>query len=358
MIVVGIPSYNEADNIGLLTKTIDTALQTLHIDAIIVNADSASTDNTTEVFIQTATKSTKVALTSDKKGKGYNVQAILQFTASTEDAEGCVLIDGDITSFEPEWLLKQIDALRSGKDFIVPTYARNYQEGNTTNHFAYPLIGMHFQGKAPRQPLSGDFGISKKFVQYMLLQKWHSFTYGYGIDIFLSLHAMKSGHRIAEVALGKKIHTPSFSKMIPMFKEVATSYYETMRILSVENSESCAEIDQIISPLLTTTNPLSDDDISKRRSDAYTIYCQTPSLLHDVTLESTSKVDEKLWAKVLIDHENIRESYSSEALALSILPWYLMRASTYLETCKTPEAASKEINSQFAYIVNQWSKAA
>ena len=76
-----------------------------------------------------------------------------------------LLIDGDVTSFEPEWLARHTELLLNDADYTIPTYSRNYQEGNTTNHFVYPLVGVHSSGKAPRQPISGDFGISRRFAK-------------------------------------------------------------------------------------------------------------------------------------------------------------------------------------------------
>ena len=59
MIIIGIPTYNEADNISRLTQKIDRVADKLGVAVIIVNADSASTDDTVTVFMNTSTKNKK-----------------------------------------------------------------------------------------------------------------------------------------------------------------------------------------------------------------------------------------------------------------------------------------------------------
>ena len=354
MIVVGIPTYNEADNISSLTKKIDQVADSMGLSIIIVNADSASTDDTTNVFLDTPTKSKKVSIQNKSKGKGRNIHAILRYVADNADAIGCVLIDGDITSFDESWLAKQAAMLRKGYDYVVPTYARNYQEGNTTNHFAYPLLGMHFNGVAPRQPIAGDFGLSVRFAKYMMQQRWHSYTSGYGIDIFLTLHALCGDFRVTEISLGKKLHKPSFGKMIPMFREVAASYYETARELFGNEAMANIPLNQIDAPKLIQVQPLSDEVIAERKREAMELYDRATSFITATTLKPSTRVTKKLWVDVLITHERMTGQADSRSIAESILPWYLMRVITYLEENHNSEKATDEIKRQFDLAVRQW----
>ena len=82
----------------------------------------------------------------------------------------------------------------------------------------------------------------------MTEQRWHDYAYGYGIDIFLTLHALCSGLKVTEIPLGKKVHKPSFNKMIPMFREVATSYYETVQELLTSKAKHNISLDQVDAP--------------------------------------------------------------------------------------------------------------
>lgn len=355
MITVGIPTYNEADNIASLTEKIDQVADSLGLDITIVNADSTSTDDTIDVFLNTPTKSKKVSIQNKSKGKGRNIHSILRYVADNKDAIGCVLIDGDITSFDESWLAKQAAMLRKGYDYVVPTYARNYQEGNTTNHFAYPLLGMHFNGFAPRQPIAGDFGLSVRFAKYMMQQKWHDYAYGYGIDIFLTLHGLCGNFKVTEIYLGKKLHKPSFSKMIPMFREVAASYYETAcELFSDETAAANVSLSQIKAPKLMQTQPLSDEAIGERKREAIELYVRATSFMTAMTLSPSTRVTRELWSDVLITHEHMIGRVDPCDIAESILPWYLMRVVTYLEDNHNAEKATEEIQRQFNLAVRQW----
>lgn len=356
MIVVGIPTYNEADNIAQLTCQVDAAALALGISITIVNADSASTDETSEVFLGTPTHCPKVSIKNSEKGKGRNIAAILRWVAEVSEVDGCVLIDGDVTSFEPEWLARHLELLLNDADYTIPTYSRNYQEGNTTNHFVYPLIGAHFSGKAPRQPISGDFGISRRFAKHLVEQQWHEYTWGYGIDIFMTLHALYGSFNVTEVLLSKKVHKPSFDKMIPMFTEVAASYYATMHLLQ-DTHEGRVHLKTIEHTTeLISTIPLSTEKIAERRVVAQKIYDESKenSCVPELDVMFYNEVGFTQWAQILVAHELKIATVEPLVLARSILPWYLLRVVYYLQTNKTPLHATHEIDKQFQYVVKLW----
>ena len=354
MIVIGIPTYNEADNISSLTKKIDQVARSMGLEIIIVNADSASTDDTVNTFLNTPTNNEKVAIRNNTKGKGRNIYSILSYTADDQAIVGCILIDGDITSFNKSWLTNQVEMIRKGYDYIIPTYARNYQEGNTTNHFAYPLLGMHFNGVAPRQPIAGDFGLSAQFARHMMSQRWHDYAYGYGIDIFLTLHALCGSFNAAEIPLGKKLHKPSFGKMISMFREVATSYYETACELLNNKIALNISLDQTDAPKLIDVEPLTAGAIVDRKLEAMNLYASATNLLPTMTLDASTRVTKELWIDALIAHERMLGKVESHGIAESILPWYLMRVVTYLEDNMAAEKATDEVQQQFSLAVRQW----
>ncbi|MEE8112871.1 MAG: glycosyltransferase [Nitrososphaerales archaeon] len=54
-LVVGIPSYNEADNIHFVVRQVAQGLNQYfpHLDTAIVNIDNHSEDGTKEIFLQT-----------------------------------------------------------------------------------------------------------------------------------------------------------------------------------------------------------------------------------------------------------------------------------------------------------------
>ena len=74
--MVGIPSYNEADNIAFVAKQCDEGLRQYFPDqkGIIVNVDNDSTDDTRGAFLGMETETPKFSISTPEgvKGKGNN----------------------------------------------------------------------------------------------------------------------------------------------------------------------------------------------------------------------------------------------------------------------------------------------
>jgi len=198
--------------------------------ALIVNMDSQSTDGTNRVFLNTKTKIEKMTLSVNRqpRGKGANIFALLKLSKKL-GAKYIATIDADITTITEKWPKLLLDPIIKKKaDFVAPIYTRNRYEGNTTNHFCFPLLYAWF-GYKIHQPIGGDFAFNQYFVDYILKQRKNKDAFLYGIDIFLSAHALGGNFRIKEEYLGRKIHKPSFNKIIPMFQQVAAT---TLFVLS------------------------------------------------------------------------------------------------------------------------------
>ena len=225
-IIIGIPSYNEHDSIAFVVKQIDKGIQKFYNynKCLIVNLDSDSKDRTKEVFLKTYTRTPKKYINTGSKprGKGKNLLRLFQLCQELA-AEYVVTIDADIKTIGPNWIPSLLEPLiKEGFDYCVPMYSRNRFEGNITNHFAYPLV-YTIHGVEVRQPIGGDFGISRRFCNYLLKQSIHETTLKFGIDIFMTCHAISGGFDLKQVYLGRKFHRPSFYHMIPTFQHVFES---------------------------------------------------------------------------------------------------------------------------------------
>jgi len=225
-IIVGIPTYNEADSIANTVQKIDRGLVKYFPDyrSLIVNIDSKSDDGTRRVFLSTKTKTAKISLMSNRqlRGKGANIFLLLKLSKKFGTTY-IATIDADITTITEKWPKLLLNPIIQGEaDFVTPVYTRNRYEGNTTNHFCLPLLYAWF-GKQLNQPIGGDFAMNDRFADYVLKQRKPKSSFLYGIDIFLSTHAVGANFKIQEAYLGRKIHKPSFDKIVPMFQQVATT---------------------------------------------------------------------------------------------------------------------------------------
>ncbi|MED2665638.1 glycosyltransferase [Bacillus thuringiensis] len=349
MIAIGIPTYNEAKNISKLTQLIDCVAVKIGLEIVIINADNNSPDNTATIFTSVKTLNKKISVVTKEVGKGFNIKAIIDIVNNLDNCEGCILIDGDITSFSESWLKKFIELLIDKVDFVVPNYSRSFQEGNTTNHFVYPLINYHTNGNCPRQPIAGDFGLSKNFIKFLVNSvHWHKYCYGYGIDIFLTLHAVYNNFRIEEINLDRKEHNPSFGKMVDMFVEVASSYYETSKIIF----ESKKKNGIFNTAVIKSSNPsvlfspkifLSPEEILKKKEEANKILASKETILN---MRKDIEINPSVWVEILLAHEKRIGQVDSQLLAKSILPYYLLRVVDYLQNISNVKDAELNIEKE------------
>lgn len=237
-IIVGIPTYNEADSITNTALKIDRGLVRYFpkYKALLVNLDSQSLDGTSRVFSNTKIKTEKASISSNRRGKGANIFALLEISRKLR-AKYIATIDADITTIAEKWPKLLLDPIVEGRaDFVTPIYTRDRYDGNITNHFCFPLLYAWF-GRKINQPIGGDFAFNRNFVDYIITQQRNKDSFLYGIDIFLSAHALGGGFRIEEEYLGRKIHKPSFEKIIPMFRQVAATTFFVLSKYKNKNSD-------------------------------------------------------------------------------------------------------------------------
>ena len=221
--VVGIPTRNEAATVSTVARTADAGLALAGSDraGVIVLADNGSTDGTVDRFLETEVRARKVVVRSggEGTGKGTNVFALMD-KAVELGASRLVLIDGDIRSAEPEWVGRLAHAVEGpAPTMAAPIYRRNRYEANSTNHLVCPLLGALF-GSTLQQPIAGDFAFNRAFLQRVAAWRRPASASLYGIDVWLTANALREGHRVVEVPLGRKIHNSPFPKMLFLPQQV------------------------------------------------------------------------------------------------------------------------------------------
>jgi glycosyltransferase involved in cell wall biosynthesis len=233
-IVVGIPSYNEADNIAYPTDVASRGLCECFPNqkCVIINVDNYSPDGTKNVFLGTPTKVPKIYISTPKgvKGKGNNFRNL--FEAAVElNARAIVVVDADLKSITPQWIRYLGEPLLGRFDFVAPIYARHKYDGSITNHIAYPMLRSLF-GLRVRQPIGGDFGFSGKLARAFLSEKlWNDKIANFGIDIWMTTIAIARRFNICQAFLGSpKVHNPKdpAKDLGPMFAQVISTLFDLM----------------------------------------------------------------------------------------------------------------------------------
>jgi len=348
-IVVGIPSYNEADTIVNVVKQVDRGLNQYFPDKskVIINSDNNSPDNTKEAFLQTETKTPKIYISTPEgvKGKGNNLRNLFEKIKDL-DARFAMTVDADIKSIAPDWVNCLISPQIEGYDFITPVYYRHKYDGFITNHLCYPII-YGVLGYNIRQPIGGDMGFSRKMVEKFLEQEWSDDICNYGIDIFMTLSAIKFEIKLAQADLGVKAHKPSTFKLDAMFLQVANTLFN---FLKENKSFWQKKVELKTPPLVAQTKermeinelPVNHQEIKEKAFFEFSKNyedikkCFLPDTLRSLEKmyfeDKSLEIDIDLWTKIIYEIiYRYVSNHSKETIIKSLRALYYGRVTCYMD---------------------------
>ena len=247
-ILIGIPSYNNAETIGHVIRAVKLGHAKYYPGkrAVLINSDGGSTDGTREAA-QTAFDEDIYDLSLVHRpqepiegvtttylgipGKGSAFKAVFE-AAHLLGAKACAVFDSDLRSITPEWVqLLLAPVLEKGYGYVCPFYRRYKYDGTITNSIAYPLTRALY-GRRVRQPIGGDFGFSGELVsQYLEKDVWETDVARFGIDIWMTTTAMVEGFKICQSFMGAKIHDVKDpgADLGPMFEQVVGTIFLLMK---------------------------------------------------------------------------------------------------------------------------------
>lgn len=233
-VVVGIPSYNEADSITFPTKQAAQGLRLYfsQFKCVIINCDNHSPDGTKEIFLNTPTDVPKIYISTPPgiRGKGNNLRALF-YKACQLGAKAIIVVDADLKSITPKWIKNLAEPIFNNFTFVSPLYVRHKYDGTITNSIAYPLIRALY-GRRIRQPIGGDFAFSHEMAKiYADGRYWSEMVAQFGIDIWMTTLAINEGLPICQSFMGRpKIHKQKDpAKMLgAMFSQVVGTIFDLM----------------------------------------------------------------------------------------------------------------------------------
>ena len=231
-ILVGVPSYNNVLTASYVLSQVVKGLDLYFpkLKSVIFVSDGNSVDATlTSVKRVNLPSRVKLipAIYLGVSGKGTAVRAIFE-AASYLKVKSIALVDSDLRSITPDWIKLLITPTMSGAGFVTPLYNRFKYDGTITNFLCYPVTATLF-GKAIRQPIGGDFGLSIELVEDLLESTMWEIpdVCRFGIDIFETLTALAKGYEVTQALLGAKNHDakdPS-SQLASMFRQVMNTMF-------------------------------------------------------------------------------------------------------------------------------------
>jgi glycosyltransferase involved in cell wall biosynthesis len=357
-IAVCLPSYNEASNIQNITKIADQGLVNLLLkengfEAVIVNVDSDSNDGTHKLFEETKTAHQKHSIVvTGEGGKGRNILEFCRYVVD-HDIDYCITIDTDITSADPNWVEKlATPMIQDGAVYVTPLYERSRFEGSSTNHFTFPMV-YALTGQAVRQPIAGDFGftlqlateiVNSSFINTEAVQK-------YGIDIFMTMTAICTGHYIANVNLGKKIHAPSFNKLEYMFPQIAASVLMGSTVQFPDLQPASIGDESSILPNLNFNHREAAEEMNKRATGVLRstkLSWIKKREVDNFLLSTESQADMvNLWTDLLASwfnyfHQSSPSNETAKQAGQDLLPFFVVRATSFWFWAETVEVTDVE----------------
>ncbi len=207
---VCIPVLNEAATIGAIVETLAAMRADGLIDQVVV-LDAASTDGSRTIAAQGGAEvfdqSSLMAEHGPARGKG---DAIWRSLAVLSGDLLCYF-DGDLDGFSRSYVVGLLGALLTNPDveFVKAAFSRPFRDergrvageaGRVTEEMARPMLERFYPALCRfRQPLSGQFAVSRKLLGSLPLST------GYGVDVGLLIDVYRAVGigRMAEVDIGR-----------------------------------------------------------------------------------------------------------------------------------------------------------
>jgi glycosyltransferase involved in cell wall biosynthesis len=377
-IVVGIPSYNNAATIGHVVAATQAGLEKYfpQYRAVIVNSDGSSSDGTKEAVLKTGLDKSRLLLVTTPlfpvhrlsfpyhgiPGKGSAFRLIFDMAKSL-DVKACAVVDSDLRSITPEWidlLLRPI--VHAGFDFVAPYYHRHKYDGTITNSIVYPLTRSLY-GLRVRQPIGGDFGISRRLVaRYLERNDWETDTARFGIDIWLTTI---EGYGVCQSFLGAKLHNakdPGLD-LSSMLHQVVGSVFRLMQeyelVWMAREGSQDAELFGFrfgvgLDPIEVNTDRMLNafrrgyEELGEVWSMALSpeTYAAIGKIAHQNHSSGDFVLDNDLWAQIVLDFALAyrREPVERGHLLRSLTPLYLARVASFV--LRTRSLTSDEVEEE------------
>ena len=355
-ILVGIPSYNNAETISHVAKTASEGIvKYFNGDGLIVNSDGDSSDGTREVFMSTETDVEKYSFVYEGiPGKGSAIKAIFE-VAKIVDADAVVLLDADLRSVQPWWVERLAKPILDGKaSYVAPHYLRHKYDGTITNNVCYPLTSALY-GKKIRQPIGGDFGISGELVSIYLSKPesvWKSDVARFGIDIWMTTIAVnESKNGVVQAALGAKIHDvkdpgkhlgPMFVQVVSTLFSLMSEYQDRwMRVKEMLEIEVYGEQpSQNVEPIVVDIENLKKKAMEGVRN--YREFLRSyidEEILDNVLDDGMVNADE--WVKLVYDSAAAFRKFGKKVVE-AMIPLYFSRVAGFVEETKDMDSEEAE----------------
>jgi len=206
---VCIPCRDEAATVGPLVSSIRSELvqKRALVDELIV-LDDRSTDDTAAVAASAGARVVDIQEVHAQHGEGHGKGNALWASLMASEGDFVVWIDGDITSFTPDWIVRLVAPMLDD-DTVALVKALSHRPtrlgggGRTTELVARPLMSLYYPELAGlHQPLSGEYAGRRSVLEQL------PFVQGWGVEIamLIDIARIHGPQAIAQIDLGTREH--------------------------------------------------------------------------------------------------------------------------------------------------------
>jgi hypothetical protein len=363
-LVVGIPSFQNAATVGHVVRTVaEGADRLLGLRTLVLNADGGSTDGTREAAVASPVPASVRVLSTTYEGvpgKGTAVRAVLE-AAQLVGARCCLTVDADLRSIERWWVQRLAGpVLEGGADYVVPLYLRHKYDGTITNTLAYPMTRALY-GARVRQPIGGDFGLSRALVARLLSKPvWESDVARFGIDVWMTTTALCEGFRVVQANLGPKVHDARdpAATLGPMFQQVVGTLFSLLAVYpwrwrQVRGSQPVPEVGEPVEgepePVSITIPALVERFREGLRSHG-SLWARVlaPEVREQVERAAEGGparwLTDRWWARVVYDFAVAfhRDDLDPDAVVAALVPVYFGRVAAFAEETQALDSRQAE----------------
>lgn len=219
-VLLGIPTYNNADTVGSVVQVAEETLQQNFVRdrAVIVAVDGGSSDGTSEAMLRRESPhSGAKGLTSlrtvhrvsaryaSTPSQGRAVRTILA-AADLLRAKSCAVLSPGTANLSPSWIVNLLRPVhRDGFDFVAPLYARHKFQGVLARNLLYPMSRAVF-GIRIRELYSQEWAFSGRLATQCLDHDvWNQEAVLARTEGWMAVSAICSGLKVCQSFLGPRL---------------------------------------------------------------------------------------------------------------------------------------------------------
>ena len=223
-ILVGLPSFNNAETVKFVVQAVTTGLRNAFPSAsvLLVNQDAGSQDGTPELMRSAVEDRFPIAFLNRTTSAPSGTESFPRLSGAWPAAQeafhallsatkqagatACAVIDPSVRSVTPDWipwLLSPIIEARA--EYVAPLFLRPRYEGSLTNTLVYP-VNRALYGTAMRYHAGGGCGISGPLAGLYVEQPfWDERAVRGSLDACLTTVAVAEGRTLCQAGLGEKV---------------------------------------------------------------------------------------------------------------------------------------------------------